>query len=157
MAVKKRYQRPSWDEYFLKLARVVRERSNCLRMSVGVVLVKEKRIIATGYNGTPAGVKNCFDGGCERCLHRHQNKIGEHENKEFCICVHSEQNAIYQSAYHGVSTKGAKMYATVSPCITCAKAIISAGIVEFVFEDDHTYDEGVKLLKSARVKVQKVR
>ena len=78
-------KRPSWDQYFLNLAHVVKDRSNCLRMAVGVVVVKDKHIIATGYNGTPAGIKNCFDGGCKRCLHRHENKIKPGERKSLAL------------------------------------------------------------------------
>lgn len=152
-----RKKRPTWDEYFLSLARVVRERSNCLRMSVGAVLVKDKRIIATGYNGTPMGVKNCDEGGCGRCLNRQENKLKENESKEFCICLHAEHNSILQSAYHGSSSKGTVMYSTVMPCIQCAKAIINAGIAELVYSDKHTYNDGIKLLKSAGVKVRKVK
>lgn len=146
-------KRPSWEAYFLKLAEMVRERSNCLRMAVGVVIVKEKHIIATGYNGTPAGVKNCIDGGCERCLHREKNILKENERKDLCICIHAEQNAILQSAYHGVSTKGAVLYSTVAPCAQCAKAIINAGITEVVYETEHQDRIGRDLLTTAGVRV----
>ncbi|MBI2641226.1 dCMP deaminase family protein [Candidatus Roizmanbacteria bacterium] len=132
---------------------VVRHRSNCLRTSVGVVIVKDKHIIATGYNGTPAGTKNCIDGGCKRCLQRSQNILKENERKDLCVCVHSEQNAILQSAYHGVSTKGAMLYSTVAPCLQCAKAIINAGIAMVIFGEKHQNTLGTDLLTSARVKV----
>jgi dCMP deaminase len=147
--------RPSWDEYFLQLARSVQERSNCLRRSVGVVIVKDKRIIATGYNGTPSGLKNCLDGGCERCLLRHQNRLGENERKDLCICIHAEENAILQCAYHGASSRGASLYATVAPCLQCAKSIINAGIVRVVFTDPHKSTLGVALLKKTGVRTQK--
>ncbi|MBI4009345.1 cytidine/deoxycytidylate deaminase family protein [Candidatus Roizmanbacteria bacterium] len=149
-----RPNRPSWDTYFLNLAHVVKDRSNCLRMSVGVVIVRDKHIIATGYNGTPAGIKNCIDGGCERCLHREKNILKENERKDLCICVHSEQNALLQSAYHGVSTKGAILYSTTSPCLQCAKAIINSGISSVVYEGEHQDDLGLKLLQSAHVEVR---
>lgn len=147
-------KRPAWDEYFLNLAKVVRERSACLRDSVGVVLIKDKRIIATGYNGTPIGIKNCIEGGCKRCLHRHHERIKPYEEKEKCICLHAEQNSLLQSAYHGMSTKGATMYSTIAPCIQCAKAIINAGVSEVVYFGKYSDNLGVKLLSSAGVKVR---
>lgn len=150
-----RPQRPAWDSYFLKLAHVVTERSNCLRMAVGVVIVKDKHIIATGYNGTPAGVPNCIDGGCERCLQRQKNLLSAGERKDLCICIHAEQNAILQSAYHGVSTKGAILYATVAPCLQCSKAIINAGISTVIYEGDYQDDRGISLLLSTGLTVRK--
>ncbi len=152
---KKTPKRPPWEQYFLNLAKVVRERSNCLRQQVGVVLVKNKRIIATGYNGTPAGIKNCFDGGCKRCSHRHSNKMKVNERKDLCICVHAEENALLQSAFHGVSSKDAIMYSTIAPCAQCAKSIINAGVAKVVYSAGHTDDFGLKLLKQGRVVVQK--
>jgi len=149
-------KRPSWDRYFLDLAKVVRGRSNCLRQSVGAVLVQGKHIIATGYNGTPAGIKNCFDGGCERCLHRHKNVLKKNERKDLCICIHAEQNAILQSAFHGARSKGAVLYSTIAPCAQCAKTLINAGISKVIFEENHSDDEGLKLLKKAGITVQQV-
>ncbi|QQG44324.1 MAG: cytidine/deoxycytidylate deaminase family protein [Candidatus Roizmanbacteria bacterium] len=148
-------KRPSWDDYFIDLAQVVKSRSNCLRMSVGVVIAKDKRIIATGYNGTPAGVTNCYDGGCQRCLDRENNILKEGERKDLCICMHAEQNALLQSALYGVSTKGAVLYSTVAPCLQCAKAIINCGISSVVYSDSHTDDFGHKLLTSAGIIVVK--
>ncbi len=146
-------QRPTWDEYFLKLAHVIKDRSNCFRMAVGVVVVKEKHIIATGYNGTPAGVKNCFEGGCERCTQREKNLLKLDERKDLCICIHAELNALLQSAYHGVSTKGAVLYSTIAPCIQCAKAIINSGISEVFYEEEHQDKLGRELLIRAKVTV----
>jgi dCMP deaminase len=148
-------KRPSWDSYFIKLAHVVKERSNCLRGSIGVVIVKDKRITATGYNGTPTGIKNCFEGGCERCSDREKNLLKENERKDLCLCLHAEQNALLQSAYHGVSTKGATLYSTIAPCLQCAKAMINAGIAEVVYEGEFQDDMGIKLLASANIKVSK--
>ena len=156
-SVKTYHKRPSWDSYFLNLAEVVAERSNCIRRKVGVVVVQDRHIIATGYSGTPAGIKNCFDGGCKRCMARHENTIKENERKDLCICIHAEQNSILQSAYHGVSTHGATLYSTIAPCIQCAKAIINAGIKRVVFESDYQDDLGKKLLKEAGIEVQKYR
>ncbi len=147
----KSQKRPSWDDYFLDLAAVVKTRSNCLRMAVGVVVVQGTHIIATGYNGTPAGTKNCIDGGCVRCANREKNVLAENERKDLCICLHAEQNALLQSAYHGVSSRGATMYSTVAPCLQCAKAIINAGIADVVYSLAHQDDMGLALLKSAKV------
>ena len=149
-------KRPSWDEYFMKLAHEVKERSNCIRMKVGVVLVKDRQIIATGYNGTPKGIKNCIEGGCQRCLDRHNNRLQQGERKDLCICVHAEENAILQSAYHGVSTKGAVMYSTIAPCAFCAKSIINAGISEVIYQDNHPGAMGESLLQKAGVKVRNI-
>jgi dCMP deaminase len=146
-------QRPSWDEYFMNLAAVVATRSNCIRMPVGVVVVKDKRIIATGYNGTPAGIKNCSDGGCQRCMDREKNIIKENERKDLCICIHAEENALLQSAYHGASTKGATLYSTIAPCPQCAKAIINSGITHVVYATEHTDNMGLDLFKSAGLTV----
>jgi len=150
-------KRPSWDDYFMKLAHVVKERSNCIRMKVGVVLVKDRQIIATGYNGTPKGIKNCCDGGCQRCLDRHNNRLQQGEKKDLCICVHAEENAILQSAYHGVSTRGVIMYSTIAPCSTCAKSIINAGISEVIYQDNHPGAVGEGLLQKAGVKVRNIK
>lgn len=153
-------QRISWDAYFMQIAESAQARSNCIRNSIGAVIVKEKRIIATGYNGTPAGITNCSDGGCKRCADRHANILKINERKDLCICVHAELNALLQSAYHGVSTKAATLYSTVAPCIQCAKAIINAGITEVVFKEPHTTqgvdNSGVDLLSQAWVKVRQI-
>ena len=149
-------RRPSWDEYFIELAQIIKKRSNCLRSSYGALVVKDFRIISTGYNGTPHGIKNCFEEGCERCARRQKGEIQTHEYQESCICIHAEQNAIIQAAYQGSSTKGATMYSTISPCSSCAKMIINAGITRYVYDKPHHDKEGIKLLKSAGVNVQKL-
>ncbi len=150
-----KYSRPSWDDYFMNMAQVAKERSNCLRQEVGAVLVKDKRIIATGYNGTPMGVKNCNEGGCERCLHREQGKLGEGVDYELCLCLHAEQNSVLQAAYHGMSAKGAILYSTIAPCLQCAKALINAGVAEIVYSKEHSDKLGLKLLKAAGVKIRR--
>lgn len=149
-------QRPTWERYFIKLAHIVKERSNCRDMTVGVVVVKDKRIIATGYNGTPIGVANCFDGGCIRCLKREKNELKTGERKDLCICVHAEENALLQSAYHGVATKDAVMYSTHSPCSWCARAIINAGVRLFVYEAEYSEEGGRDLLRMAGVEVVQI-
>lgn len=123
--------RPSWQNYFLKIAKDVSERSNCCRRKVGAVIVKDNHIISTGYNGTPTGTTNCFDGGCPRCNHTHTTG----EKLDECLCVHAEQNAICQAAKHGNSVDGGHIYITCSPCLTCLKLIINAGITRIVFSE----------------------
>lgn len=145
---------PSWDTYFLNLAQVVKTRSNCIRMAVGVVIVHDKRIIATGYNGSPTGIANCYEGGCERCRDRQEGKLKENERKDLCVCIHAEQNALLQASYHGTQTKEATMYTTVAPCLQCAKAIINAGVVEVVYAESHQDDLGLQLLEKAGVKTR---
>jgi dCMP deaminase len=150
---KPKLTRPTWDEYFLKLAEVVKGRANCTRRLVGAIIVKDYRIIATGYNGTPHGITNCFDGGCERCKKRDEGEIDWYEYEESCICIHAEQNAIVQAAYLGISTKGAIIYSTISPCSTCAKLIINAGIKKVVAPEKFHDKKGLDLLKKAGVEV----
>ncbi len=147
-------KKPSWDEYFMRIAEVVRSRADCLRRQVGAVIVKDFRILSTGYNGTPYGIKNCTQGGCERCLKREKGILKRGEDEESCICLHAEQNAIIQASYLGVSTKGATLYATSNPCSTCAKMIINAGIIRVVCQMSHHDKKGIELLKKAGVKAE---
>lgn len=147
----KKDKRPDWDTYFMQLADVVKTRSNCIRRDVGAILVKDLRIIATGYNGTPHGIKNCIDGGCVRCAMREAGKLRIGEKEELCVCIHAEQNAIIQAAIHGISTKDSVLYSTVAPCNQCAKILINAGISRIVFRPDPHYPDGVKLMKKAGV------
>jgi dCMP deaminase len=135
-------RRPDWDTYFMQIAHVVKLRANCSRRMVAAVIVKDKRIIATGYNGTPRGVKNCFEGRCPRCAGNAPSGSALDE----CICSHAEENAIVQSAYHGISTKGATMYVTLNPCLTCAKMIINAGIKEVIYDEEYRFSEQTKAL-----------
>ncbi len=146
-------KRPNWDEYFMELAEVVKTRGNCTRRQVGAMIVKDFRIIATGYNGTPHKIKNCFDGGCARCKKRDQGKIDWYEYEESCICLHAEQNAIIQAAYLGISTKDAILYTTANPCSSCAKMLINAGIKRIVCRTKHHDLGGIKLLKKAEIKI----
>ncbi len=132
--------RPDWDTYFMQIAHVVKLRANCSRRQVAAVIVKEKRIISTGYNGTPRGVTNCFEGGCERCASDAPSGSGLGE----CICSHAEENSITQAAYHGISTKGATIYVTLSPCLMCSKMIVNAGIREVVYDEEYSVTEQTK-------------
>ena len=147
-------KRPNWDEYFLGIAKVVALRSNCVKRKVAAVIVKDRRIISTGYNGTPRGVRNCSEGGCPRC-----NQLATSGTKlEECLCSHGEENAITQAAYHGVIIKDSTLYSTYSPCLLCTKMIINSGIREVVFNIDYPLsDTSTKLLEEAGVEVRKVK
>ena len=140
--------RPSWDQYFMDIAKVVATRSNCCRRQVAAVIVKDKRIISTGYNGTPRGTRNCNEGGCPRC----NNLVESGTKLDECLCSHGEENAITQAAYHGVSVKEGTLYSTFSPCLMCTKMIINSGIREVVYNMDYPLNEVArKLLKEAGV------
>ncbi|MDY5954596.1 MAG: dCMP deaminase family protein [Kiritimatiellia bacterium] len=140
--------RPDWDTYFMNIAQVVATRSNCSRRQVAAVVVADRRIVSTGYNGTPRGVRNCFDGGCPRC----SGTAPSGASLEECLCVHAEQNAICQAAYYGIRLSGATIYVTLSPCLTCAKLIINAGIREVVYGGEYAFnDQTRRLLDEAGV------
>lgn len=149
----KKQGRPDWDNYFMGIAKVVALRSNCIKRKVAAVIVKDQRIIATGYNGTPRGVKNCSEGGCPRC----NNIDVSGKSLEECLCSHAEENAIVQSAYHGVGIKEAVLYTTFSPCLICTKMIINAGLREVVYNMDYSLTEtAFNLLKEAGVALRKL-
>lgn len=129
-------KRPTWDEYFMNIAHEAAKRANCIRRQVGALIVKDHIIVSTGYNGTPMGVRNCFDGGCLRCL----SDAAPGEGYDTCICVHAEENAIVLAARHGASTNGAVLYSTLRPCFSCIKLCIQAGIKEVIYDQDFRYE-----------------
>jgi len=131
--------RPSWDDYFMDIARLVAHRSTCLRRQVGAVMVKSKHVLATGYNGTPSGITHCSETGCLR----DQLKVPSGERHELCRGLHAEQNAIIQAARHGIDINGATLYCTHSPCIICSKMLINAGIEQIVYI--HGYPDQMSL------------
>ena len=139
--------RPGWDDYFMDIANLVASRSTCLRRHVGCVMVKDRRILSTGYNGAPSGVAHCVDVGCKRM----QEGIPSGERVEMCRGVHAEQNAIIQGARHGVILQGATAYTTTRPCSICTKMLINAGIEEVIFEGEFPDDLSRDLLKEAGV------
>lgn len=143
--------RPDWDHYFMNIAENVKMRSTCMSAKKGAIIVKDKMIISTGYNGTPKGITHCTEGGCQRCTSRHLGKIKSGSYSEPCICCHSEENAIVQAAYNGASTKDAVMYTTFTPCVTCAKMIINAGLKEVIMNVKYPDDVGIKLLADAGI------
>lgn len=142
------FDRPDWDDYFLGIARVVASRSNCVKRKVAAVVTLERRIISTGYNGTPRGTTNCNEGGCPRC-----NDLAPGGTRlDECLCSHAEENSITQAAYHGVSLKGGSIYTTFSPCLQCTKMIINAGLMEVVFQTDYPLgDVSLSLLREAGI------
>ncbi len=151
-AEEKAAKRPDWDEYFLDIAELVSRRSTCRRRSVGAVLVKDKRILTTGYNGAPTGLRHCLDLGCLR----EQCHVPSGERHELCRGLHGEQNAIIQAALHGVSVKGATLYCTNHPCVICAKMIINAGVLAVVFREGYSDELSEEMLGEAGVMVAKL-
>ena len=144
--------RPDWDNYFLDIVEVVSRRSTCLRRSVGAGLVRDRRILATGYNGAPSKLKHCLDIGCLR----DQLKVPSGERHELCRGLHAEQNVIIQAALHGVITKGSTLYCTNQPCVICAKMIINAGIVRVVIRDGYSDPLAAQMLEEAGISVVQV-
>ncbi|MBO8180000.1 MAG: cytidine/deoxycytidylate deaminase family protein [Archaeoglobus sp.] len=143
-------KRPTLDEYFMEIASVVAKRSTCLRQHVGAVIVKDKRILATGYNGAPSGLPHCDEVGCLR----DKMDVPSGERQELCRGVHAEQNAIIQAAKFGISVDGGTLYSTHCPCITCAKIIINAGIKRVVYGKEYADKRGLELLREAGVEME---
>ncbi len=143
-------KRPDIDEYFLKIAAVVAERSTCLRHHVGAVAVKNKHILSTGYNGAAAGCKDCLELGCLR----NQLNIPSGERHEICRAIHAEQNAIIQAALHGVSIEGCTIYCTHTPCILCAKMLANAKIQRFVSFGKYNDSSFIDLFKESGIEVE---
>ncbi len=150
----KEIQRPSWDEYFMNIAKVVASRSNCMKRKVAAIIVKDKRVISTGYNGTPRGTQNCNEGGCPRC----NSLAASGTNLQECLCSHGEENAIVQASYHGVSVKDAIIYTTFAPCLQCAKMIINSGIREVIYNMEYPLNEtAFRLFSEAGIFVRKLK
>jgi dCMP deaminase len=147
-------QRPSWDEYFMNIAKVVASRSNCMKRKVAAIIVRDKRVISTGYNGTPRGTRNCNEGGCPRC----NTLAASGTALDECLCSHGEENAIVQASYHGVSLKDAIIYSTFAPCLQCAKMIINSGIREVIYNMDYPLNESAfRLFQEAGVFIRKLK
>lgn len=146
------HTRPSWDEYFMDIVKDVATRSTCRRRKVGAILVKDKRIIATGYNGGPTGLAHCLEIGCLR------EKLGipSGQQHELCRGVHAEQNAIIQAARYGVHTDGSVLYCTTQPCVQCTKMLLNAGVQEIVFEEGYPDGLALDLLKESGIKVRRI-
>jgi len=144
--------RPDWDTYFLDIVEVVSRRSTCLRRAVGAGLVRDRRILATGYNGAPSKLKHCLEIGCLR----EKLKVPSGERHELCRGLHAEQNAVIQAALHGVSAKGSTLYCTNHPCVICAKMIINAGVARIVIRDGYHDKLAAQMLREAGVKVDRL-
>ncbi|MBN2537095.1 cytidine/deoxycytidylate deaminase family protein [candidate division WOR-3 bacterium] len=143
--------RKSWDEYFMAIARLVADRSTCLRRHVGAVLVRDKRLLCTGYNGAPAGMRHCFETGCLR----DELGIPAGERIEICRGIHAEQNALVQAATFGINVAGATLYCTHEPCVTCAKMLINARVREFVVGEEYPDAFARRLVEEAGVTVRR--
>jgi len=140
-------ERPSWDDYFMTITKVVATRSTCLRRHVGAILVKDKRILATGYNGAPAGLRHCGEVGCLR----QDASIPSGTRHELCRGLHAEQNAIIQAANHGISIRGSTLYCTNKPCVICSKMIINAGITQVHYEEGYDDPLADQMLAEASI------
>jgi dCMP deaminase len=149
----KKHERISWDEYFMQIAHLVSRRSTCIRRNVGAVIVKDKRMLATGYNGAPRGLKHCLETGCVR----DKLKIPSGQRHELCRGLHGEQNAIIQASLYGISVKASAIYITNQPCIICAKMLINAGVNEIIIADGYPDEMSAKMLKEAKIKVRKLK
>ncbi len=142
--------RPSWDQYFMKLAWLVAERSTCVRHHVGAVIVRDKRILTTGYNGAASGIKDCLELGCLR----NQLNIPSGTRHEICRAIHAEQNAIIQAGTHGININGGTLYCTHSPCILCAKMIANAKIKRVVMSIEYPDETFKNLFKEAGIQFE---
>lgn len=141
--------RPDWDEYFMNIVDLVKDRSTCIRRQVGALIVNDKRILSSGYNGAPAGCRHCEETGCLR----EQLHVPSGERHELCRASHAEQNAIVQAAKHGVSIEGSTIYVTAQPCVICSKLIINSGIKKVMYCGNYPDELSVQLLKEAGVEL----
>lgn len=148
--MEKKIKRPDWDAYFLDIAKLVSKRSTCLRRKVGALIVKNRRILTTGYNGTPTGIIHCEVTGCLR----EKLKVPSGERHELCRGLHAEQNSIIQAALYGVNIKGGTLYCTNQPCSICAKMLINAGIKEIVMESGYPDKMAKEFFDEAGIKVR---
>ena len=145
----KRLTRPETDQYFLKIASVVAERSTCRRHHMGAIAVRDKHILATGYNGAASGLKDCLELGCLR----DEMNIPSGERQEICRGIHAEQNVIIQAALHGVSLEGSTIYCTHTPCVLCAKMLVNAKIKRFASSGRYSDDAFIDLFQEAGIEV----
>ena len=144
--------RPTWEEYFMEITCLVAKRATCLRRQVGAVLVMDKRLLATGYNGAPSGLAHCLEVGCLR----EKRQIPSGERHELCRGLHAEQNVIIQAAFHGIRIQGSTLYCTNLPCAICTKMLINAGIQEIVYEGGYGDDLSKEMLLEARIPIRQL-
>lgn len=146
-------KRPGWDKYFVEIAKLVSTRSTCLRRKVGAILVKDKRILSTGYNGAPTGLKHCDEVGCLR----QKEKVPSGQRHELCRGLHAEMNTLLQACSYGVNLKGATLYSTNQPCMLCAKMLINAGIEKVVILAEYPDKQALSILREAKIKVKNLK
>ncbi len=139
--------RPSWDEYFMAITALVAKRSTCLRRKVGAIVVKDRRILATGYNGAPSGLRHCLEVGCLR----ERLKVPSGQRHELCRALHAEQNVLIQAAYHGIAVAGSILYCTNLPCIICTKMLINAGIKAIYYQEGYADELSRAMLSEAGI------
>lgn len=142
--------RPDWESYFMELAQIAAKRSTCLRRQVGAVMVRDRRVLSTGYNGAPRGLAHCEDVGCLRQL----RGIASGKEVELCRGVHAEQNAIVQAALGGISLEGAELYVTLFPCVICAKMLINAGVKRICYQEGYPDELSAQLLAEAEIELR---
>lgn len=142
-------KRPPWDQYFMEIAALVGRRATCVKRTVGAIIVKDNRILSTGYNGAPKGMKHCAEVGCIR----KEMSLPSGQRHELCRGLHAEQNAIIQAAVHGVKIDGGTLYCTYQPCVICAKMMINAGIKRLVFRGNYPDELAMNMLKESKMKV----
>lgn len=140
-------ERPDWDEYFMEMAELAAKRATCLRRKVGAVLVKNKKVLATGYNGAPMGIEHCETTGCLR----EEMEVPSGERHEICRGVHAEQNLVAQAAIHGVKTEASTVYCTHQPCIICTKILINAGVKKIYYKNSYSDEFAEDLLKQSNL------
>lgn len=126
-------QRPTWDEYFMQIAVLTSHRSNCIKRKVGAIIVKDNRILSLGYNGTPKGMVNCYEGGCSRCCN---SDLPSGSHLDLCLCLHAEENALLYISKEDL--KNSTMYVTLLPCISCTKKILQCDISRVVYKDQYS-------------------
>ena len=143
-------KRPSWKEYFMQITENVATRSTCLRREVGAVIVRDNRILTTGYNGAPTGLDHCQEVGCLR----DKLNIPSGEKQELCRGIHAEQNALIQAAKYGISLENSEIFVTTQPCITCTKLLINAGIKKVIYKNPYPDKYSLKLLEESDTEVE---
>ena len=142
--------RPQWDDYFMNIAHIVSNRSNCIKQKVGAIIVKNNRILSTGYNGTPSKIRNCIEGECPRC---NTDEISQGEHLDQCFCIHAEENALLEIGK--TLSAGANLYTTVYPCLLCSKLMIQCGISKVVYDRDYNTEHTDYILSKGKIQVEK--
>ena len=148
--------RPSWEQYFSSIALLTGERSNCIRRKVGCIIVKDNRILSLGYNGTPRGMKNCFEGGCKRCIEHHNNFTSSGQSLDTCLCLHAEENAMLYLSINDM--ENSTMYVSVMPCLSCVKKIIQCGIKKVIYVENYSETDifSINILEESDIEIVKI-